>query len=207
MSQLSFLVNPDTIGLTSCIDKPVMELMEVTELHEIIDILKNHRVDVINNIVKQGKMFLVKGVATRQGFNDFYHINDSWRLTIQRVSRDLYVFCLTPITIDAISSHKNGLNKIAKNYISNNVDLDIWVRYDWATKIFYLREFAQVIENPSLVKAMNIYTTLYSRNDYVVWAKEYNWPLMGMSFTYRKYLKIHVTSHNNKIKNISKLHK
>ena len=207
MSQLSFLVNPDTVGLTSCTNKPNVELMDVAELHDILHTLSDQRISDINNVVKQGKMFLAKGVNTRQGFNDFYHINDSWRLTIQRVSHDLYVFCLAPITIDAVSSFKNGLNKVAKRYITNNVDLDIWVRYDWATKIFYLQEFARVIADPKLIEAMNIYTTLYSRTDYLQWAEEYKWPLLNMSFTYRKYLKIHVTTHNNKIKNINKQHK
>lgn len=204
MSQLSFLVNPDDVGLTSCLEKPTVELIEVDALHDILHTLRDYRVDVINNIVRQGRMFLNKGVNTRQGFNDFYRINDSWRLVIQRVSRDLYVFNLEPITIDAISSFKNGLNKVAKRHLENNMDLDIWVRYDWMTKIFYLKEFAKVVTDPDLVKAMNIYTTLYSRNDYLEWAKEYKWPLLSMSFTYRKYLKIHVTSHCNKIKSITK---
>ena len=207
MSQLSFLVNPDDVGLTSCLEKPNVGLMEVDELHETLYTLRNYKVDIINSVAKQGRLFLNKGVKTRQGFNDFYRINDSWRLVIQRVSRDLYVFNLEPITIDAISNFKNGLNKIAKLYLKNNIDLDVWVRYEWMTKIFYLKEFAVVVSDRNLINAMSIYTTLYSRANYLEWAKEYNWPLLSMSFTYRKYLKIHTTYHSSKIKSISKFQK
>lgn len=204
MSQLSFLVDPDDVGLTSCLQKPNIELMNKEELDEMVDKLRDCPANALNSIVKTGRILLHMGVDTRQGYEEPYIISDSWKLCIFRVLKNLYVFILQPTNITAISSYKTGLSRIAKSHLNNSVDLDVWIRYNWVTKLFYLKEFALVIETPQHTEAMLVYTPYYSRSDYLRWIEEYSWPMPAIGFTYRKYLNAHVITHVSKLKSITK---
>ena len=202
MSQLSFLVNPEDLGLTSCLRPADLEIIEPQELIDIVHELMTSDPAAITSKVRSGKMFLNVGSSTHTDINDSYTINSMWNLDIVRVDKDLYAFYLRPLNIEAISAYKTGLMRFARKYFDKTSDLDIWVRYQWITKVFYLQEFANVLNDPAKIEAMKVYTTLFSKLDYSRWIEEYNWDMPGISFIYRKYLKIQLNSHLSKIRTI-----
>lgn len=202
MNQLSFLANPEDLGLTSCLEPAELELIDVSELIDLVHELVTSDPAAITSKVRSGKMFLNVGSDTHTDINDSYSINSMWDLEIVRVDKNLYAFHLKPLNIEAISAYKTGLMRFARKYFSNTSDLDIWVRYQWITKVFYLKEFARVLNDPSKIEAMKVYTTLFSKLDYSRWIEEYNWDMPGISFIYRKYIKIQLNSHLGKIRTI-----
>ena len=202
MSQLSFLANPEDLGLTSCLRPTNLEIIESCELIDMVHELVTSDPAAIISKVRSGKMFLNVGSNTHTDINDSYTINSMWNLDIIRVDKNLYSFYLRPLNIEAISAYKTGLMRFARKYFNNTSDLDIWVRYQWVTKVFYLQEFANVLNDPAKIEAMKVYTTLFSKLDYSRWIEEYNWDMPGISFIYRKYLKIQLNSHLSKIRTI-----
>lgn len=202
MNQLSFLANPEDLGLTSCLEPATLELIGVNELIDLVHELITSDPAAITSKVRSGNMFLDVGSNTHTDINDSYAINSMWSLDIVRVDKDLYAFYLKPLNIEAISAYKTGLMRFARKYFNNTSDLDIWVRYQWVTKVFYLKEFASVLNSPAKTEAMKVYTTLFSKLDYSRWIEEYNWDMPGISFIYRKYIKIQLNSHLSKIRAI-----
>ena len=202
MNQLAFLANPEDLGLTSCLEPANLELIDSAGLIDIVHELVTAKPADITSIVRSGKMFLNVGSSTHAGINDSYNINAMWDLDIVRVDKNLYAFYLKPLNIEAISAYKNGLMRFARKYFHNTPDLDIWVRYQRVTKVFYMKEFASVLNCPSRIEAMKVYTTLFSKLDYSRWIEEYNWDMPGISFIYRKYIKIQLNNHLSKIRTI-----
>lgn len=203
MSQLSFLANPEDLGLTSCLEKyAAIEIVTIDGLLDLVSELKNAEPSAITAKVRGGNMFLNVGSNTHTDIENSYNINNLWNLEIVRVDKNLYAFYLKPLNIEAISAYKTGLMRFAKKYFNNNADLDIWIRYDWITKVFYLKEFARVLNCPAKIEAMKVYTTLFSKLDYSRWTEEYNWDMPTISFIYRKYIKIQLNNHLSKIRTI-----
>lgn len=114
MSHLSFLANPENLGLTSCLKPSNVELIDVYDLIDIVHELRAASVEAITSKVRSGKMFLNVGSNTHTDIKDSYDINPLWSLEIVRVDKNLYAFYLKPLNIEAISAYKTGLMRFAK---------------------------------------------------------------------------------------------
>lgn len=206
MSYFSFLSTPDKIGITSCVDGELEEIPILTHQNILTygKALSECNASIINQQANKGKLFLLGKVNTLDGYQKEYKINDCWMFEAQRASKDTWYFMLKPIDINAVYNYKMGLKKIARKHLTNSVDVDVWIRYDKVSKIFYLKEFGAVVNDSNLIKAIMNYTEHFSTTDYQRWIEHYEWSFPTMSYIHRLYLKRHIQQY---VKHVKKLNK
>lgn len=206
MSYFSFLSTPDKLGITSCVDGATVEIPILTH-QDILNygkLLSECNAAIINQQANKGKIILVGQVKTQDNYQKQYKINDDWEFEAQRATKDTWYYILKPLSINATYNFKCGLKKIARKNLVNAIDIDIWVRFDKVSKLFYLKEFGEVINDSNLIKAIMNYTELFSTTDYQQWVEHYNWTYPTMSYIHRLYLKRQVQLYVKQIKKASK---
>lgn len=195
-------VNPNDVGLTSVLSKPNLKRLDSIKLDEQLNHLKEKFKDKFNELAEEGKIF-VDGTHYNLNFvKSEYEINEDWKLVSERYRRNIYLFRLEPLTISATLKFVLGLQKIAKAYLTNQLDIDIWVRYQHNSKIFYLKEFSEILGEPITIEGLEIYTNLFNEEQYKKWCEVYHWKYPSMTYTMRRYLKYHMSFHQNKLKKI-----
>lgn len=206
MSYFSFLSTPDKLGITSCVDGGTVEI-PILSHQDILTYgqsLAECNATIINQQANKGKIVLVGQVKTQDGYLKEYKINDDWSLEAQRASKDVWYYMLKPTSINAIYNYKVGLKRVARRHLTNSIDVDLWVRYDKISKLFYLKEFGTVINSSDLIKAIMNYTELFDTVDYHRWIEHYDWTYPSMSYIHRLYLKRQVQQYVKHIKKLSR---
>lgn len=206
MSYFSFLTMPNKLGVTSCIRGDYEDLPILTN-DDILDYcskLADRNVTIINQQVAKGRIVIIGRVEAMNDYQKVYPINDQWQLESHRANKKTWLFLLQPTHISSTYHYKIGMKKIAKTFLNNAIDVDLWVRYNKQSKIFYLEEFAKVIDQPKQITAIMKYTELFSVSDLRDWVDTYEWQYPDMNYTHRLYLKRHVTQHLKSLKKQSK---
>lgn len=190
MSYFSFISTPEKLGICSCVDGGSVEIPLLTH-QDILNhckSLQNCNNEIINQQANKGKIILVGKVITQTGYLKQYPINDNWSFEAVRAAKDAWFYVLKPATLTATYNFKVGMQKIARKHLTTNADIDVWVRYEKLSKIFYLKEFGEVIKKPDLIRAIMNYTELFDKEEYKEWLKHHEWPYQ-MSYAHRLYMK------------------
>lgn len=189
MTKFNFLVNPDSLGLTSCLSHGSFAILMREDLADIMNILRTATIEELNEAVTNGRVCINKFITSRFGYNDNYRLNDEWKLKLTRIGMNLYTFILMPYTSAGLTIHNNGLRSIAKQYIISDRELMVWVDYPWLSKLFYLKEYAKVIVDGNLISAIGKYKVSFSMKEYFNWVEDNNWSIGHTHPVFRKYLK------------------
>lgn len=189
MSNLQFLVDPNNLGITSSRVEPTLELLYRDDLTNILNELKSTNEEVLVELVASGKICVNKIITGRFGYNDNYKINDNWVLRLIRCSRSVFVFMVFPTNTSGLEKHRQGLEVIAKQHIKDKTQLNIWLDYSWFSKLFYLSEYALIINDDKLRKAIEEYDPAFDRVQYLKWINDTEWNLGHIHAIFRKYLK------------------
>lgn len=201
MSYYAFITRPDSLGITSCVSNEFdCSILSAAQLEECVEKLRNSNPSNIHHLVTRGKIIIVGRTTTMEGYLKEYVVNDEWKLTALRYNRDTWFYKLTPTHITSVYSYKQGLRKIAKTYLENAIDINLWICYDKDTKIFCIEEFSKILASPILTTALAYYTPLFSVKETEAWQDHYQWNLPEVSFIYRKYLKRQLEQHQARIK-------
>lgn len=206
MSYFSFLSTPDALGVTSCIsgEHNNIENLSSDQILSYANALAKCNTSMINQQAAKGKIVLVGKTSTQDGYLKQYPINDDWMFQAFRATHDCWYYLLQPRNICATYHYKTGMRKIARKRLTNAIDVDVWVRYDRLSKLFYLDEFAKIVDSPDLTKAILKYTELFDATDYASWIEHYGWIYPEMSYIHRLYLKKHVSQYCRQIKRYQK---
>lgn len=206
MSYFSFLSTPDNLGVTSCTlgEHTTIKTLSPDEVAHFAQALSRCNASMINQQAAKGRIVLIGKTSTLDGYEKEYPVNDDWVFHAQRANQNTWYYLLKPLNIMATYHYKTGMRKIARKHLNNVVDVDLWVRYDRISKLFYLTEFAKIIDDPKLTKAMLKYIELFDASDYEQWVEHHGWIYPEMSYIHRLYLKKHVSQYCRQIKRYQK---
>lgn len=202
MSYFHFLASPIKLEITSCVSEGEVELPYLThnDLLEYAHAIALSNLRVLNQYVKKGR-FIIRGyVDTQVGYQKTYAINEDWSLEACRATHSRWYYVLKPNNIQQLYHLKNGLQFIAKKFFNNAIDVDVWVRYEQMSKLFYIKELAEILDDPTQIKAITNYTELFSRKDVQEWMNHYGWKYPEMGYKHRLYLHRHVRAHLKMLK-------
>lgn len=204
MNEQIMFVNPLNAGLTSSSDQANLKEVNPTDLPNILSSIGQLSSQDLDRHACSGEIVL-NAIYLEPNLGKIEHtISKDWCVVSERYRKDLFIFRLSPLTLKATNAYKKGLDVIAEPFIKDKTDRELWVRYDYFTKIFYLKEFSEVIKSDSLIEAVKVYSSLFTKQEYLRWVKEFKWPFPTLTYILRKYLKFHVERHLFKKNIISK---